>query len=400
MIQKLFAVHNGVMPGWRTYLPIVRDRVRSRQFNSLFLFVTSRCNSLCRTCFYFDKLNRRDDLTFDQIRRLSETAPPFRKLWLSGGEPTLREELGEICVMFARNNGVRNINLPTNGLLPGQLFPAVDRILKNAPETAIDLNFSLDGLANTHDAIRGVPNNFVRTLETIREAEKRYHGVRRLRRNLVTVITRENYDEIVRLGLYIAGQTDSDGHYFEIVRGQAPDGSLKQLTADKLRQLHRRLMPLHRLYAKKLFAHLSAPVRAIATLYYLGNLRLHFDLHERCFERPRPWPMPCTAGQTSLVVDHNGRFRACELRGVLGDLAEFAYDVRAALASDAMQREIRAIPEANCWCTHSCFIHDSSRFSPRVQLFHIPWAWLRQRFERLENAPLDEIERFKALELA
>ena len=48
---------NSYMAGAREYFPILKDRVRARQFNSLFLFVTSRCNSLCRTCFYFDKLN-------------------------------------------------------------------------------------------------------------------------------------------------------------------------------------------------------------------------------------------------------------------------------------------------------------------------------------------------------
>ena len=47
------------MPIAQDYFPIVKDRIRSRQFNSLFLFVTSRCNSLCRTCFYFDKLKAR-----------------------------------------------------------------------------------------------------------------------------------------------------------------------------------------------------------------------------------------------------------------------------------------------------------------------------------------------------
>jgi molybdenum cofactor biosynthesis enzyme MoaA len=43
----------------------------------LFLFVTSRCNLVCRTCFYFDKLNSLDDLTADEIGRISETAPPL-----------------------------------------------------------------------------------------------------------------------------------------------------------------------------------------------------------------------------------------------------------------------------------------------------------------------------------
>ncbi len=379
---------------------IVRDRVRTREFQSLFLFVTSRCNSVCRTCFYFDKLNSRDDLSFDQIRRLSETAPPFRKLWLSGGEPTLRPELGEIVTMFVRNNGIRNVNLPTNGLLPDKLFAAVDLITAAAPDVAIDVNFSLDGLANTHDAIRGVPNNFVRTLETVRAAERRYRGNRKVRRNVVSVITRENYDEIVRLGLHMLEETHSDGHYFEVVRGQAPDPTLKQLTREGVTALHRKLMPFHRKYADRLFAHLPIGVRQIAKMYYLGNLRLHFDLHEQNMDQPRQWPMACTAGETALVVDHNGKFRACEMRGIVGDLGDFGYDTGAALASTAMRNEVKAITTANCWCTHSCFIQDSSKFSARVQLFEIPWAWWRQRWDRLENAPLDEIERFKALELA
>ncbi len=374
--------------------------MRERQFNAMFLFVTSRCNSLCRTCFYFDKLNSTDDLTFDQIRRISETAPPFRKLWLSGGEPFLRPELAEIVGMFARNNRIANVNLPTNGLLPAKIFAQVDRMLALAPSVSIDLNFSLDGLANTHDSIRGVPNNFTRTIETMREAEARYRGVRRLRRNVLSVVTRENHAEMIRLGLYLLERGDLDGQYFEAVRGAAPDSTLKDFSRDTLAALHRQIMPFHRRYAERLFAHLPAPARAIGKMYYLGNLRLHFDLHEKCFDAPERWPMPCTAGRTTMVVDHNGKFRACEMRGIVGDLAEFGYDTREALASSAMQAEVNAIPGANCWCTHSCFIQESSKFSPRVQLFEIPWAWIRQRWDRLETAPLEEIERFKALDLA
>jgi Fe-coproporphyrin III synthase len=384
----------------RQYFPILKERVRAREFNSLFLFVTSRCNSLCRTCFYFDKLNSLDDLTTPQIERISATAPPFRKLWLSGGEPFLREDLAEIVAMFARRNGVRNVNLPTNGLLPEKIFRTVDRMLELCPDVSIDLNFSLDGLANTHDSIRGVPNNFVRTLATIGETERRFGGVKRLRRNVLTVITRENYNEIVALGLHLMEQTHIDGQYFEVVRGTAPDPSLKQLTQEGVAALHRRLMPFHRHYAGKLFGHLPPGVRHFAKMYYLGNLRFHFDLHEQCLESPKKWPMPCTAGETSIVIDHNGRFRACEMRGIVGNLADFDYDVRRALESTAMRAEVAAIPGANCWCTHSCFIQESSKFQPSVQLFHIPWAWFRQRIDRLPELPAAELERFKALELA
>jgi MoaA/NifB/PqqE/SkfB family radical SAM enzyme len=361
------------------YFPILKDRARKREFNSLFLFVTSRCNSLCRTCFYFDKLNSRDDLTLEQIDRISQTAPPFRKLWLSGGEPFLREGLADVVAMFVKRNGVRNVNLPTNGLLPEKIFAAVDRMLELCPETAIDLNFSIDGLQKTHDAIRGVPNNFVRTLATMRAVAERYRGIRRLRRNVLSVITRENYSEIEQLGVYLKEHTEIDGHYFEVVRGAAPDPSLKILTRESLANLHERLVPFHRHYARPLFAHLPWGVRHVARLYYLGNLRFHFDLHEACLESPAAWPMACTAGETSIVIDHNGRFRACEMRGIIGDLHDYDFDVSRALESEAMCAEVAAIPNANCWCTHSCFIQDSSKFSAKAQLWQIPRAGLRTK---------------------
>src|SRR5205085_6048360 len=210
---------------------------------SVFLFVTSTCNSLCRTCFYWEELNQGHDISFDQMARISATAPPFHKLWISGGEPFMRKELAEIIELFYLNNGVRHINLPTNGLLPKQLVSAIEYLLERCPELVIDLNFSLDGLANTHDTIRGVPNNFFRTLATMDMAAEKWHGIRRLRRNVVTCITSENYSELVQLAQKIASETHSDGHYFEVIRGEPMDAALKRLTVPELQSLHRRLMP-------------------------------------------------------------------------------------------------------------------------------------------------------------
>ena len=65
------------------------------------------------------------------------------------------------------------------------------------------------------------------------------------------------------------------------------------------------------------------------------------------------------------------------MRGIVGDLHDHDFDVRRALASAGMLAEIDAIPKANCWCTHSCFIQDSSKFSPKAQLLKIPLAGLR-----------------------
>lgn len=376
------------------YWQYLRKLVQPRRLESLFLFVTSRCNSLCRTCFYWDNLNKNQDLTFEQIETISRTAPPFAKLWISGGEPFLRPELAEIISTFYRNNHIRTLNLPTNGLLPKKIYAVITRVLADCPDLTIDLNFSIDGLANTHDVIRGVPNNFRKTLETM-ERMSEFRQVRRLRRNVVTVITRENYQELVALGLQLFQNTDSSGHYFEIIRGNPMDATLKALTTAELRDLHRQLYAIHEAYADRLFAPLSPTARFFARMYYLGTVKFHFDIHEQCHERPHRWPMPCTAGQTSIVIDHNGEFRACELRAAIGRLQEHNFNLSEALHSVAMQAEVRAIPEANCWCTHSCFIRDSLQFAPHVLMFKIPWTYLKYRLGRWPKLPLDAIAKFR-----
>jgi hypothetical protein len=153
-------------------------------------------------------------------------------------------------------------------------------------------------------------------------------------------------------------------------------------------------MWFHERYADRLFADVGSPARELGRAFYLGNIKFHFDLHEQNHYSNKSWPMPCTAGQTSIVVDHNGHFRSCELRNKLGRLQDFDFDLSAALASQQMKNEIAAIPAAQCWCTHSCWIHSSSKFSPRVLLFHIPWAYLKHRWQRLPKIEAAELEQF------
>jgi Fe-coproporphyrin III synthase len=377
------------------YFDYARTIFRPDGLESVFLFVTSTCNSLCRTCFYWDELNKGHDLTFDQIDTLSKTAPPFAKLWISGGEPFLRKELAEIIELFYRRNGMRHVNLPTNGLLPGKMESVISYLLERCPELVIDLNFSLDGLANTHDAIRGVPNNFQKTLATIKLAAEKWEGVKRLRRNVVSCVTRDNYTELVELALTMMRDSEIDGQYFEIIRGNPLDPALKTIPKEELTKLHRVLLGFHERYADKLFGHLEQPAQTLARTWYLANVRFHFDIHERNHYGSDKWPMPCTAGKTTIVIDHDGHFRACELRSKLGRLQDFDFNLKAALESGQMRQEIAAIPKANCWCTHSCFIHCSSKMSPKVLLFHLPWAYLKYRWQRLPQTDIAELERFR-----
>src|SRR5215510_6192868 len=171
---------------------------RKRKLNTLIFFVTSHCNATCETCFYWDELNQKGDLSWDEIVKLSQSTPPFTDLWFSGGEPTLRRELAEIIDLFVRNNGVRYINLPTNGLKPNRIYEVAEHVLLRNPRLELHINIALDGLRESHDFMRGVPGNFERALESgrlLRKLKPRF-GLG-LIVNINTVITRDNLEEIL-----------------------------------------------------------------------------------------------------------------------------------------------------------------------------------------------------------
>ncbi len=104
---------------------LLRSTGREKRLGTLILFVTSRCNAKCETCFYHEELNRPGDMTFGQIERVSRTMPPITDLWLSGGEPTLRRDLNDIIDLFVRENGVRRVIIPTNAIIKAHVFDAV-----------------------------------------------------------------------------------------------------------------------------------------------------------------------------------------------------------------------------------------------------------------------------------
>ena len=62
---------------------ILRKLVRREKLEAMFLFVTSRCNSNCRTCFYHDELNsHQDERAKGEVNRLAVFEPySNRQLW-------------------------------------------------------------------------------------------------------------------------------------------------------------------------------------------------------------------------------------------------------------------------------------------------------------------------------
>jgi GTP 3',8-cyclase len=103
--------------------PIVKDRL-SRPLRDLRISVIDRCNYRCPYCMpeevYGDAhefLPRKDWLTSGELKRLAGLFLKLgvNKLRLTGGEPLLRRDLGDIVRGFAVLDGLEDLALTTNG---------------------------------------------------------------------------------------------------------------------------------------------------------------------------------------------------------------------------------------------------------------------------------------------
>ena len=97
----------------------------------MIIFINSICNLTCEHCFYWQNLNQRNDLTYDEFETLSLELGDFENLNLSGGEPFIRQDFAEICELFLKNNNVRNIYVPTNGYFTDRTEKALRKVLQN-----------------------------------------------------------------------------------------------------------------------------------------------------------------------------------------------------------------------------------------------------------------------------
>lgn len=354
--------------------------VRRKRLKLVILFVTSVCNAKCRTCFYWEELNQRGDLTWEEIKKLSATMPRFTDLWLSGGEPMLRKELPDILHLFYVNNGIRWTNLPTNGLLPERTAEWVARICAENPELHLDLNVALDGLHEMQDSIRAVPGNFEKTLETLELIQPCRRQFQNLRVNVNTVICAENFDHVLDIAEFVKKNCAVDGHYFNIIRGNAKEPALKRIPSHRLSALYGEIQKVYQHYAPTLLRRLNGLEGKVAEIYYQGTLALHNAIQLQNIDSPHPWPMPCTASETSMVIDFNGQVRACELRSPLANLRDFDCDFGKFWETQARKEEADSIVRDQCWCTHVCFIHDSLRHSPKALLYDVPLSYLEFKF--------------------
>ncbi|MFZ3077913.1 MAG: radical SAM protein [Candidatus Aenigmatarchaeota archaeon] len=336
---------------------------------NMILFVTTKCNSRCKHCFFWKNLNNDEELTLGEIEKLSASLKkPLSTLILSGGEPFLREDIAKICKAFSENNKTERIVIPTNGFLTDRICENVEKILNNS-NSKIAIQVSLDGLEKTHDYIRGVKDMFrnaCRTIIKLKELQKKYKNFYSL--SVMTVVSRRNFDEIEKLNDYVRDELGCFQN-FELVRGtnylkggegkifndfNPKDAVCQPVESSKLDELNKKLEGIYRKEKE-----INSLRDSISLQMSIERMRTYIKI-----SKTGKSPVKCLAGKLVGVIYANGDVSLCELTNPVGNLRKEDFDfykIWNSKDADFMRKKIK-----NCSCTHSCFIGPSIYCSPKM----------------------------------
>ena len=139
----------------------------------LIFHCTFVCDARCEMCHNWKRGDRKADMSLDQIER-TFSSPLWKKVEnaaISGGEPTTRNDLVDICrVMLDKFPRLRKFGLNTTGLTPHRAIPMLTQIVELCHERGVifSTRVSIDGVAEMHNQVRQVKRGFDKANETIR----------------------------------------------------------------------------------------------------------------------------------------------------------------------------------------------------------------------------------------
>lgn len=345
--------------------------VRDQTPPFLVLFINSVCNLTCEHCFYWRNLNQRDDLSFEELEKLSHDLGPIENLNLSGGEPFIREDFDRIVRMFVRNNGVKQVYVPTSGFFPERVEKALSSVLEEQELVLIACELSLDGTEEYHNTFRGNGKSFAKALETYDLLVELQRSDPRLRIHAISTATHENLEEIRALTDFLYDRCPAmDHHNLAIIRGDRKDPNLMAPPIDGYRQLSDYIRARWSDREKGRFGAVVEPMLQWAKIRTLQEEKQVIS---------------CRAGVIAGVVYANGDVSVCELHEPIGNLRQATF--REIWTSPKAVELRRSIANAECWCTTEVFLWPSIVFQPSalVRSMVAGRAWRRPRLPIVDD---------------
>lgn len=183
--------------------------------------VTYRCNSKCKTCNIW---RIQQNIPFNLEMKTEEWMEIIKSLgnvpfWItiSGGEPFLRRDIVEIIKYIAKFNRPEIINIPTNGVLTST-SGKIEEILEIIKDlrTKLVINYSIDGIGNEHDGIRGVRGNWEKVVDNYWRTAELKEKYCNLVLGIHTVISKWNVKRLPEISRILIEEFKPDQYITEI----------------------------------------------------------------------------------------------------------------------------------------------------------------------------------------
>ncbi|HKF45152.1 MAG TPA: radical SAM protein [Thermoanaerobaculia bacterium] len=343
----------------------------------LILFINSICNLTCEHCFYWRNLNQRDDLTFEELERLSLELGPIENLNLSGGEPFIRPDFAKVCRLFLENNGVKQIYVPTSGFFTDRTETQVRELLESKSLRLFVCELSLDGMPEYHNRFRGSSESFDRAMKTYEMLARLQEDDPRLRIHSIGTATNENIPELRRLTKFLHDRCPAmDHHNLAVIRGDRKNPGLQGPALDQYQELYRYSASVWKDREEGRFGGIVEPM-----LQWAKRKTIETDSQF----------VACTAGNLTGVVYANGDVSVCENHPPIGNLRKNTFrEIWDSPRAEKLREEIAA---RMCHCTNEVFLWPSVVFQPgelaRAAAGARPWvkAPTEEEYERARPMP-------------
>lgn len=322
----------------------------------LFLIVnlTTRCNMACRHCSDDVWGDSKDDHSLEMIEKFSAELGKVERIGLTGGEPFLRKDLVEICQVFAKNNQVDTIFIPTNGFDTDTTISTVRSVLKTCPDVNFSIMLSLDGFEETHDFLRK-EGSFKKVIETARQLKEMSSEFPKLSLdNFNSTINNRNWRELPELAKFIRKEFNTD-LTFNLLFGTPRDNTLELPGKDDLEQTIKQILGED----KK------------TSISGLINRAYKDILIQANFENKQP--VPCRAGSLIGQVYANGDVHVCPVLPPLGNLRTRSFnDI---WHGKEAKGQLLSIKRGECVCNNVCYLRLSM-----TSYWKLPFLMLKALF--------------------
>lgn len=289
-------------------------------------------------CNIARKIRSSEELSSEQWANAVKGTNALIHLTITGGEPFIRQDIGELVIGMVKSSGVPHVSINTNGFLTGHILKTTEEILTSLPDIDFTLHVSLDGPAEIHDAVRhkhGAASAVYDTIHGLSHLKKRFPNFKVL---LQSLILPENV-EVMESFLADSRLLPVDFHEITFPRditGKNMHDAAMIKNYKKIIKKHRSLTSLE------------------SRMFNILNKRVANTLQKK-----RSY-LPCYAGGRMVEILPNGEVIACEMSKVkgeslIGDVSN-GEDCLVDICGSINAKQFRNKIAKSCICTFECSV--------------------------------------------